>query len=38
MLFQHDPAQPIGAWETIREDARGLYVRGRLIGEVARAR
>jgi HK97 family phage prohead protease len=38
MLFQHDPAQPIGAWETIREDARGLYVRDRLIGEVARAR
>jgi HK97 family phage prohead protease len=38
MLFQHDPAQPIGAWETVREDARGLYVRGRLIEGVARAR
>ncbi len=38
MLFQHDPAQPIGAWEAIREDARGLYVRGRLTLDVARAR
>jgi uncharacterized protein len=38
LLFQHDPAQPIGVWEEIREDARGLYVRGRLIEEVARAR
>lgn len=38
MLFQHDPAQPIGAWEIIREDARGLYVRGCLIEGVARAR
>ncbi|WP_170937350.1 MULTISPECIES: HK97 family phage prohead protease [Rhodomicrobium] len=38
MLFQHDPAEPIGAWDEIREDARGLYVRGRLIEGVARAR
>lgn len=37
MLFQHDPAQPIGVWEAIREDARGLYVRGRLTLDVARA-
>lgn len=32
MLWQHDPAEPIGSWETIVEDARGLYVRGRLAG------
>lgn len=38
MLFQHDPAQPIGAWDDIREDARGLFVRGRLVEGVARAR
>ncbi len=37
MLFQHDPAEPIGVWETIREDAKGLYVRGRLLPGVARA-
>lgn len=38
MLFQHDPAQPIGVWDEIREDARGLFVRGHLVLEVARAR
>ncbi len=38
MLFQHDPGQPIGVWETVREDSVGLYVRGRLIEEAARAR
>ncbi|MCE7997377.1 MAG: HK97 family phage prohead protease [Rhodobiaceae bacterium] len=38
MLFQHDPADPIGSWEDIREDSRGLYVRGRLTLDVARAR
>lgn len=37
MLFQHDPAQPIGVWDDIREDTRGLFVRGRLLEEVARA-
>jgi len=37
-LFQHDPAQPIGVWDEIREDRRGLYVRGRLICGVERAR
>ena len=38
MLFQHDPAEPIGVWLESREDYRGLYARGRLIPEVARAR
>jgi HK97 family phage prohead protease len=38
MLFQHDPAQPIGLWDDISEDARGLHVRGHLIEDVARAR
>jgi HK97 family phage prohead protease len=38
MLYQHDPNQPIGVWEEIREDDRGLYVRGRLTTGVARAR
>ncbi len=37
MLWQHDPAQPIGVWEDVREDDRGLWVRGRLLTEVARA-
>jgi hypothetical protein len=38
MLFQHDPAQPIGVWTALREDARGLYAEGRLTLEVAKAR
>ena len=38
MLFQHDPAEPIGVWLDLREDVRGLYARGRLIPEVVRAR
>jgi HK97 family phage prohead protease len=38
MLYQHDPAEPIGVWTEIREDQRGLFVRGRLAKDVARAR
>ena len=38
MLFQHDPAEPVGIWLQLREDLRGLHVRGRLIPEVKRAR
>ncbi len=38
MLWQHDPAQPIGIWKEVREDARGLYVKGQLLENVARAR
>jgi uncharacterized protein len=38
MLFQHDPAQPIGVWHDIREDANGLYVRGQLNPHVETAR
>lgn len=38
MLFQHDPAEPIGIWLELREDSHGLYARGRLIPEVTRAR
>lgn len=38
MLFQHDPTQPIGVWDEIREDAMGLRVRGRLTLGVEKAR
>ncbi|MFO1169352.1 MAG: HK97 family phage prohead protease [Hyphomicrobiaceae bacterium] len=38
LLFQHDPAQPIGVWLELAEDKKGLYARGRLMPEVARAR
>jgi HK97 family phage prohead protease len=38
MLYQHFSHAPIGVWEEIAEDARGLYVRGRLVPEVEQAR
>lgn len=38
MLWQHDPAQPIGVWDEVREDANGLYVKGRLLTEVGKGR
>lgn len=38
MLWQHDPREPIGVWDEVREDATGLYVNGRLLTEIARGR
>ena len=38
MLWQHDPAQPIGVWDEVREDGKGLWVKGRLLPDVARGR
>ena len=38
MLWQHDPTQPIGIWDEVREDAKGLWVKGRILSEVAKGR
>lgn len=38
MLWQHDPTQPIGVWDEVRADDRGLYVKGRLLDGVAKGR
>jgi HK97 family phage prohead protease len=38
MLFQHDPAEPVGTWLEMIENERGLYVRGRLDPGVQRGR
>jgi HK97 family phage prohead protease len=38
LLWQHDPKEPIGVIDDLREDGRGLYVRGRLLLDVARAK
>ena len=38
MLFQHNPAEPVGTWLELRETERGLYVRGRLNKDVQRGR
>lgn len=38
MLWQHDPSQPIGVWDEVREDGRGLLVKGRILQEVEKGR
>lgn len=37
LLWQHDPTQPIGVWDEVYEDTRGLYVKGRLLPGVPKA-
>ena len=37
LLWQHDPSEPIGVLDHIREDGRGLHVRGRLLLNLNRA-
>ena len=38
MLWQHNPAEPIGIWDEVREDAKGLWVKGRLLDSVEKGR
>ena len=38
MLWQHDPGQPIGVWDQIREDQKGLWVSGRILTDVDKGR
>jgi len=38
MLWQHDPTQPIGIWDEVVEDSKGLYVKGRLLLDVEKGR
>ncbi|WP_439142606.1 HK97 family phage prohead protease [Planktotalea sp.] len=38
MLWQHDASEPIGVWDAVHEDDKGLYVKGRLLEGVARGR
>jgi HK97 family phage prohead protease len=38
MLFQHNPAEPVGTWVELVERPRGLWVRGRLNLKVQRGR
>ncbi|SMC42527.1 HK97 family phage prohead protease [Primorskyibacter flagellatus] len=38
MLWQHDPATPIGIWDEVREDGRGLFVKGRLLDSTQKGR
>jgi len=38
MLHQHDSRSVIGVWDDMREDERGLWVRGRIMDWSAEAR
>lgn len=35
LLWQHDSTQPIGKWEDLAEDSKGLWGRGRLLVDVS---
>lgn len=35
MLWQHNPDTPIGVWDDIAEDSKGLYVKGRILKDVS---
>jgi HK97 family phage prohead protease len=37
LLFQHDPKEPVGTWESMAEDSHGLFVTGRLVPGVPRS-
>ena len=36
MLWQHDISDPIGVWDEVVEDEKGLYVKGRILKDVKR--
>lgn len=38
MLWHHDPSQPIGVWDDVKEDDTGLHVRGRIITAIEKGR
>ncbi len=38
LLWQHNPQQPIGVIDEIKEDNHGLFIRGRLLFDLAQAR
>jgi HK97 family phage prohead protease len=38
MLWQHDQKNPIGSYDVLREDSKGLYCRGNLLMELGAAR
>lgn len=38
MLWQHNPDQPIGVWDEMREDDRGLWMKGRILSEVEKGK
>ncbi|WP_291893630.1 HK97 family phage prohead protease [Maricaulis sp.] len=31
MLYQHEPTEPVGRWQIIRQDRKGLWVEGEIV-------
>ena len=38
MLWQHDPARPIGVWDEVSENGHGLWAKGRILPDVEQGR
>ena len=38
LLYQHEARDPVGVWDEVKEDARGLFVRGRILAASAQGR
>ncbi len=38
MLWQHDPREVIGVWDEVKEDEVGLYVKGRILSDIAKGK
>lgn len=38
MLWSHNPADIIGVWDEVREDDKGLFVKGRLLTDITSGR
>lgn len=38
MLWQHDPSRPIGRWTSVKEDEKGLHVKGQINLDVQKGR
>jgi HK97 family phage prohead protease len=38
LLWQHDPAQPIGVWSKVLENKTGLWVTGEVLTDLAKGR
>ena len=38
MLWQHDRHAPIGVWDEVREDAKGLWVKGRVLTDLTQGK
>jgi uncharacterized protein len=38
MLWQHNPGEPVGVWDAVEEDAKGLKLKGRIALDTTRGR